>query len=50
MMLARLEEKNIELNKETEDFRKQRAEYTLKWQLDQYQADIEQFKNYQKKN
>jgi len=50
MMLARLEEKNIELNKETEDFRKQRAEQTLKWQLDQYQADIEQLKNYQKKN
>jgi len=31
MMWAKLEEKNEKLNKETEDFRKQRAEKTAKW-------------------
>jgi hypothetical protein len=35
-MLARLEEKNEKLQKETEEFRKQKAEQTAKWQQQQY--------------
>lgn len=48
-MLARLEERNEKLQKDTEEFRKQKAEHTAKWQKQQYQNDIEQFQKYQKK-